>query len=72
MSSEGAGKGADCCVDGLPYFYQSEDERRKIIVKAKAGYFDVWAYQVNPQQVSLSDPIDLNKRLDGTTTVRFS
>ncbi len=34
-------------------------------------YFQVWAYQVNPQQVSVGDPIDLSKRLDGTPTVRF-
>ena len=28
--------------------------------------FEVWAYQVDPKQVSLGDPIDLSKRLDGT------
>jgi hypothetical protein len=30
----------------------------------------VWAYQVNPAAVSLNDPIDLSKRLDGTPVVR--
>src|SRR5437867_993937 len=40
--------------------------------EARLAYFEVWAYQVDPQQVSLGDPIDLNKRLDGTTTVRSS
>jgi transglutaminase-like putative cysteine protease len=32
--------------------------------------FDVWAYQVDPRQVSVGDPIDLSKRLDGTVEVR--
>lgn len=32
--------------------------------------FEVWAYQVNPEQVSVGDPIDISKRLDGTLTVR--
>jgi len=35
-------------------------------------YFLVWAYQVNPQQVAMSHPIDLSQRLDGTPTVRFN
>jgi len=39
--------------------------------EAKLTYFEVWAYQVNPQQVSVGDPIDLSKRLDGTNMVRF-
>jgi transglutaminase-like putative cysteine protease len=34
--------------------------------------FEVWAYQVNPQEVSVGDPIDLAKRLDGGPNVRFS
>src|SRR2546430_636892 len=38
--------------------------------EARLAYFEVWAYQVDPQQVFLGDPIDLNKRLDGATTVR--
>lgn len=37
--------------------------------EAALTYFQVWAYQVNPQQVSVGDPIDLSKRLDGTPTV---
>ncbi len=39
--------------------------------EANLAYFQVWAYQVNPQQVSVGDPIDLSKRLDGNLTVRF-
>jgi transglutaminase-like putative cysteine protease len=40
--------------------------------EANPTYFQVWAYQVNPREVSVGDPIDLTKRLDGTTTVRFN
>lgn len=40
--------------------------------EAKLTHFEVWAYQVNPQQVSVGDPIDLSKRLDGDMTVRFN
>jgi len=40
--------------------------------EASLTNFQVWAYQVNPQQVSVGDPIDLSKRLDGTQTVRLS
>jgi transglutaminase-like putative cysteine protease len=36
------------------------------------AYFQVWAYQVNPTQVSAGDPVDLTKRLDGTETLRFN
>ncbi len=32
--------------------------------------FEVWAYQVNPDQVKVGDPVDLSKRLDGTVEVR--
>jgi transglutaminase-like putative cysteine protease len=32
--------------------------------------FEVWAYQVDPKQVSIGDAIDLSKRLDGTEEVR--
>ena len=39
--------------------------------EAKLSFFEVWAYQVNPQQVSVGDPIDLSRRLDGTPLVRF-
>jgi site-specific DNA-methyltransferase (adenine-specific) len=34
---EGEGKGADRGVDGLLYFYESKEERRKIIVQVKGG-----------------------------------
>jgi len=33
--------------------------------------FQVWSYQVNPALVSIGDPIDLSKRLDGTPQLRF-
>jgi transglutaminase-like putative cysteine protease len=33
--------------------------------------FKVWAYQVDPKEVDLGDPIDLSKRLDGTPALRF-
>ncbi|MFZ0595044.1 MAG: transglutaminase family protein [Bryobacteraceae bacterium] len=33
--------------------------------------FYVWNYQVDPLTVSLGDPVDLSKRLDGTLFVRF-
>jgi transglutaminase-like putative cysteine protease len=38
--------------------------------ESQLTYFEVWAYQVNPAAVSLNDPIDLSKRLDGTPVVR--
>jgi len=38
--------------------------------EAKLIHFEVWAYQVNSQQVFVGDPIDLTKRLDGTTALR--
>jgi transglutaminase-like putative cysteine protease len=40
--------------------------------EARLTYFEVWAYQVNPQEVSIGDPIDLSKRLDGLQTVRLN
>lgn len=40
--------------------------------EARLVYFEVWAYQVNPQEVSIGDPVDLSKRLDGTQSVRLS
>jgi transglutaminase-like putative cysteine protease len=40
--------------------------------EARLTHFEVWAYQVNPQEVSVGDPVDLSKRLDGTVTVRMS
>jgi transglutaminase-like putative cysteine protease len=40
--------------------------------EAKLAYFEVWAYQVNPFEVAVGDPIDLSKRLDGRATVRLN
>jgi transglutaminase-like putative cysteine protease len=40
--------------------------------EARLAFFQVWAYQVNPDEVSVGDPIDLSKRLDGTAEVRLS
>ena len=40
--------------------------------EANLTYFEIWAYQVNPQQVSVGDPVDLSKRLDGTERLRFN
>jgi transglutaminase-like putative cysteine protease len=39
---------------------------------ARLSYFEVWAYQVNPQQVTLGSARDMSMRLDGTPLVRFS
>jgi transglutaminase-like putative cysteine protease len=39
--------------------------------EATLKWFEVWAYQVNPNEVSLGDPVDLSKRLDGTLQVRL-
>ncbi|SDU04901.1 Transglutaminase-like enzyme, putative cysteine protease [Verrucomicrobium sp. GAS474] len=39
--------------------------------EAQLTFFEVWAYQVKPGTVSLGDPIDLSKRLDGTPRIRF-
>jgi len=33
--------------------------------------FNVWAYQIDPRQVRLGDPIDMSKRLDGTPRVNI-
>jgi len=38
---------------------------------AHLTWFSVWAYQVDPAEVDLGDPIDLSKRLCGTPTLRF-
>ena len=43
-----------------------------IFGSAKLTWFQVWSYQVNPAEVSIGDPIDVSKRLDGTPTLRFS
>jgi transglutaminase-like putative cysteine protease len=37
---------------------------------AQMTKFEVWAYQVDPGQVSLGDPIDLSKRLDGSEEIK--
>jgi transglutaminase-like putative cysteine protease len=37
---------------------------------ATLTYFQVWAYQVAPNSVSVGDPIDLSRRLDNQWTVR--
>src|SRR5271163_3982945 len=38
---------------------------------ARLTNFQVWAYQVDPRQVTVGDPIDLSKRLDGVEEIRF-
>ena len=38
--------------------------------EARLKWFEVWAYQVNPAQVNVGDPVDMSKRLDGTLAVR--
>lgn len=43
-----------------------------IFGEARLDYFQVWAYQVNRDEVSLNDPIDLSKRLDGAAVVRLN
>ena len=40
--------------------------------EARPAHFEVWAYQVNPLEVSVGDPIDLSKRWDSTLAVRLS
>ncbi|MGB8356555.1 MAG: transglutaminase family protein [Chthoniobacteraceae bacterium] len=40
--------------------------------EARLTHFEVWAYQVNPKEVSVGDPIDLSKRLDGTAEIRLT
>ncbi len=39
--------------------------------EAAMTWFEVWSYQVNPDLVTLDDPVDFSKRLDGTRQVRF-
>ncbi len=38
---------------------------------AVLSWFFVWAYQVDPAEVRVGDPIDMSKRLDGTPVLRF-
>lgn len=40
--------------------------------EARLTHFEVWAYQVNPLEVSVGDPVDLARRLDGKPTVRLN
>jgi len=40
--------------------------------EANLTRFQVWAYQVNSGQVSVGDPVDLSKRLDGIQAVRLN
>jgi transglutaminase-like putative cysteine protease len=37
---------------------------------ARLTNFEVWAYQIDPNEVSLGDPIDLSKRLDGVEEIK--
>ena len=39
--------------------------------QAQLTSFGVWSYQIDPAEVSIGDPIDLSKRLCGTTQIRF-
>jgi transglutaminase-like putative cysteine protease len=39
--------------------------------QATLTYFEVWAYQINPEEVTVGDPVDISKRLDGTPILRF-
>jgi transglutaminase-like putative cysteine protease len=38
--------------------------------QAQVKWFEVWAYQVDPALVSVGDPVDMSRRLDGTVHVR--
>jgi transglutaminase-like putative cysteine protease len=38
---------------------------------ARLTSFNVWSYQIDPDVVSIHDPVDLSKRLCGTPTIRF-
>jgi len=40
--------------------------------QARLASFEAWAYQVDPAVVSIGDPIDLSKRLDGVPQIRRS
>jgi len=37
---------------------------------ARMTKFEVWAYQVDPREVTVGDPIDLSKRLDGVDEIK--
>jgi hypothetical protein len=38
---------------------------------ARLTSFNVWSYQIDPNEVSIHDPVDLSKRLCGTPMIRF-
>lgn len=38
---------------------------------ATLAAFNVWSYQVDPDEVHIGDPVDMSKRLDGTPVLRF-
>jgi transglutaminase-like putative cysteine protease len=38
---------------------------------ARMTRFEVWAYQVDPEEVAVGDPIDLSKRLDGVDQIKI-
>ena len=40
--------------------------------QAELSRFEVWSYQVDPEEVSIGDPIDLSKRLCGMPQIRSS
>jgi transglutaminase-like putative cysteine protease len=40
--------------------------------RAELASFDVWAFQVDPSVVTLDQPVDVSKRLDGKPEIRFS
>ncbi len=40
--------------------------------RAELASFDVWAFQVDPAVVTLDQPVDVSKRLDGKPEIRFS
>lgn len=38
---------------------------------ARLSSFNVWSYQIDPEKVSINDPVDLSARLCGTPEIRF-
>jgi transglutaminase-like putative cysteine protease len=40
--------------------------------EAYLAHFEIWAYQVDAQRVSVGDPVELSKRLDGNLTIRWN
>ena len=39
--------------------------------QAALTHFEVWSYQIDPAEVGIGDPVDLSKRLCGTTRIRW-